>query len=277
LTGWRADELVPISGGRNSSGRRLGWHLGLDDRSRKEIAGVAEVLIISGAGDYSDPWHRFDETSLRLAEISAGLGHQVTVSDAVEEALAEPGEPDLIVVNIGNPREARPQSRIDAAERGLDRHLQQGGALLGVHVSATSMTTMSTWSTMLGGHWVRNRTMHPKQDLFTVVVHSDAHPIVSGLTDFTVFDERYSYLHTNPDITVMCEQFTDGRLHPIVWARESGPARVVYDGLGHDTRSYESEGHVRLLRRTIGWLLRDGGVTPSTLELELSSSDKSEE
>jgi uncharacterized protein len=255
----------------------LGWHLALDDRSRKEIAGVAEVLIISGAGDYSDPWHRFGDTSLRLAEIIAGLGHQVTVSDAVEQALAEPGEPDLIVVNIGNPREARPQSRIHAAERGLGRHLQRGGALLGIHVSATSMTTMSTWSTMLGGHWVRNRTMHPKQDLFSVVVHSDAHPIVRGLTDFTVFDERYSYLHTNPDITVMCEQVTDGRLHPIVWARESGLARVVYDGLGHDTRSYESAGHVRLLRRTVGWLLQDGDVTPSTLELKLSASDKRED
>jgi type 1 glutamine amidotransferase len=222
---------------------------------------VAQILIISGAADYSDPWHRFGDTSLRLAEIIAELGHQVTVSDAVEQALADPGEPDLIVVNIGNPRESRPQSRIDAAERGLDGHLQRGGALLGVHVSATSMTTMSTWSTMLGGHWVPGRTMHPKQGLFTVVVHSDAHPIVRDLADFSVFDEKYSYLHTNPGITVMCEQFTDGRPHPIIWARESGPARVVYDGLGHDTRSYESAGHVNLLHRTVGWLLRDGGVT----------------
>jgi uncharacterized protein len=235
---------------------------------------VPEVLIISGAGDYSDPWHRFGDTSPRLAEIIAGLGHQVTINDAVEEALAEPGEPDLIVVNIGKPREARPQSRIDAAQQGLDRHLRQGGALLGIHVSATSMTSMLRWSEMLGGHWVPGRTMHPKQNPFTVVVRSGAHPIVRGLANFTVFDERYSYLHTNPDITVMCEQVTDGRFHPIVWARESGPARVVYDGLGHDTRSYQSAGHVQLLRRTVGWLLRDGEVTPTTPERELSASDK---
>jgi uncharacterized protein len=201
---------------------------------------VAEVLIISGAGDYSDPWHRFGDTSLRLAEIIAGLGHQVTISDAVEKALADPGQPGLIVINIGNPCEARPQPRIDAAERGLDHHLLRGGALLGVHVSATSMTTMSRWSQMLGGHWVQGRTMHPKQDLFTVVVHDGAHPIVEGLSDFTVFDERYCYLHTNPDMTVMCEQVTDGRLHPIVWGRESGLGRVVYEGLGHETRSYRA-------------------------------------
>jgi type 1 glutamine amidotransferase len=153
---------------------------------------MAKVLIISGAGYYSDPWHPFADTSQRLAGIITGLGHHVAVSEAVEESLAEPGDPDLIVVNIGNPRETRPQSRIDAAEQGLDRHLQRGGALLGVHVSATSMTTMSEWSQMLGGHWVRGRTMHPKQDLATVVVRPDAHPIARGLTDFTVFDERFS-------------------------------------------------------------------------------------
>ena len=88
--------------------------------------------------------------------------------------------------------------------------------------------------------------MHPEQDLATIVVRR-THPIVRGLADFTVFDERYSYLHTNPDITVLCEHSADGRLHPLVWARESGSARVVYDGAGH----------VDLLRRAVGWLLRD--------------------
>ena len=97
--------------------------------------------------------------------------------------------------------------------------------------------------------------MHPKQDVATILVRSGAHPIVEGLADFTVFDERYSYLHTNPDITVLCEHYTDQQMHPIVWARQSGTGRVVYDGLGHDTRSYDSADHVELLRRSVGWLL----------------------
>jgi type 1 glutamine amidotransferase len=233
------------------------WTCADGNRRCQKIASMAEALIISGAGWYSDPWHPFADTSRGLANIISGLGHDVRVSEAVEQTLADPGEPDLIVVNIGNPREARPQARIDAAELGLHRHLQRGGALLGVHVSATSLTTMSGWSDMLGGHWVRGRTMHPELDLATIVVRPGAHPIVRGLADFTVVDERYSHLHTTPDITVVCEHYTDGRRHPIVWARESGVARVVYDGLGHDTRSFESAGHVKLLRRTVGWLLRD--------------------
>jgi type 1 glutamine amidotransferase len=217
---------------------------------------MAEVLIISGAGYYSDPWHSFADTSQCLADSISGLGHQVVISERAEQALAEPGEPDLIVVNIGNPQAPRPQSQIDAAQRGLARHLQRGGALLGMHSSAISMTSMQDWSSMLGGHWVPGHSMHPAQDLATIRVRVGAHPIVTGLADFTVFDERYCNLHTNPDITVLCEHDTDGRLHPIVWARESGLARVVYDGLGHDTHSYDSAGHVDLLHRAVGWLLR---------------------
>jgi uncharacterized protein len=229
------------------------------DTSFRTERQMAEVLIVTGAGCYSDPWHPFAATSQCLANIISGLGHHVEVSDAVEEALAEPGDRDLIVVNIGNPVVARPQFMIDNAERGLDRHLQRGGALLGMHVSAASMTSMSGWSRMLGGHWVRGRTMHPKLDLATIVVRAGAHPIVDGLADFTVFDERYSYLHTNSDITVLCVHYTDQRMHPIVWARQSGMARVVYDGLGHDTRSYNSAGHAELLRRSVGWLLGTTG------------------
>jgi hypothetical protein len=33
---------------------------------------MAEVLIISGAGCYSDPWHQFGDTSQRLAESLPG-------------------------------------------------------------------------------------------------------------------------------------------------------------------------------------------------------------
>jgi hypothetical protein len=40
---------------------------------------MAEVLIISGAGCYSDPWHPFADTSRSLANIISGLGHDVTL------------------------------------------------------------------------------------------------------------------------------------------------------------------------------------------------------
>jgi type 1 glutamine amidotransferase len=218
---------------------------------------MPEVLVISGSGPYSDPWHRFPETSGRLATIIGSLGCSVEVTEDVEGRLAQPGRCDLLVVNIGNPSEARPAERIAAAAQGLSGYLAGGGALLGVHVSATSLTTMPEWPTMLGGGWVRGRTMHPPLDLASIAIRSDAHPIVRGLVDFEILDERYSYLQTHPGIEVLCDHEYDGRRHPVVWARETDQARVVYDGLGHDTRSYDSAAHVELLERSVHWLLRE--------------------
>lgn len=42
-------------------------------------------LILSGGGEYSDPWHPFAATSARVAALLAAIGHEVEVSDLVDE------------------------------------------------------------------------------------------------------------------------------------------------------------------------------------------------
>ena len=215
---------------------------------------VRDALVVSGAGPYVDPWHDFAATSARLAAILEGLGHRVDITGEVEDALADPGDVRLLVVNIGNPAEPRPPERMDAAAAGLARHLAGGGGLLGIHCSSTSLTGMRQWPGILGGRWVRGRTMHPPQDECVVSMASAAHPITRGLTDFTVVDERYSYLETTPDVTVLYEHRFEDEAHPLVWAREAGPGRVVYDALGHHVGSYDAPGHRALLERAMEWL-----------------------
>jgi hypothetical protein len=218
---------------------------------------MADILIVSGSGPYADPWHRFLETSRRVAEILDDLGHSIHFTEDVEAGLAQPGPCDALVVNIGNPTTPRPPDRLSAASRGLIQHLEAGRGLLGIHVSATSLTEMPEWPTLLGGHWIRGRTMHPPQSLTTVQVRRGEHPIVEDLGDFEVFDERYSYLETSSDIDVLCEHDFEGVRHPLAWARQSGRGRVVYDALGHDVRSYDSVSHVELVQRSVRWLLGD--------------------
>jgi type 1 glutamine amidotransferase len=41
----------------------------------------------------------------------------------------------------------------------------------------------------------------------------------------------------------------------LLWAREYGRSRIVYDALGHDTRSYDSQAHRELIRRAALWAL----------------------
>jgi type 1 glutamine amidotransferase len=218
---------------------------------------MTDALVISGSGPYADRWHSFPDTSARIARIIEDLGYTVTFSDDVEHTLAYPGPCRLLVVNIGNPSTPRPAEAIDAVRSGLQNHLAGGGSLLGIHVSVTSLTTMPQWPTILGGHWVPGHSMHPPQGETTISVNPTDHPVTAGLVDFAVNDERYSYLQTNPDISVLCEHTFDGIRHPVVWSRETESSRVIYDGLGHDTTSYNSAGHVTLLQRAVRWLLHD--------------------
>src|SRR5690349_387241 len=101
---------------------------------------VPEVLVVSGAGPYVDPWHDFRATSGRLVGLVEDLGFRVALTGDVETALAEPPDARLLIVNIGNPAEPRPPVVLEAAAAGLNRHLASGGGVLGVHSSSTSLT-----------------------------------------------------------------------------------------------------------------------------------------
>jgi type 1 glutamine amidotransferase len=218
---------------------------------------MSDVVLLSGSGPYADAWHDFPETSARLAGILEGIGYTVRITGNVEPELADPGLCRLLVVNIGNPSDPRPPELIEAARAGIEAYVSAGGAILGVHSSATSMTTMPQWPAILGGRWVRGQSMHPPQGESVITLTDAVHPITQGLADFAVFDERYSYLQTQPDVTVLFEHTHDGRRHPLVWARQADRSRVVYDGLGHASASYDSPGHVELIRRAVRWLLRE--------------------
>jgi hypothetical protein len=215
------------------------------------------ALIVSGGGDYTDPWHPFATTTGELATILRELGHEVTVSDRVEETLAglvDPATwPDLLVINAGNAEQPGPAD--PAVATGVLAYLAAGHPLLVSHISATAFVDWPEWEAILGGRWVRGTSMHPDQDLARVEVATDAHPIVAGVVDFTVFDERYSYLRLGSDIEQLAWHEHDGLRHPLLWVHSYGPARVVYDALGHDGRSYESAEHRMLVARSAQWLL----------------------
>ena len=75
---------------------------------------MPDVLLVSGTGPYVDPWHDFAATSARLAAVVEDLGLHVEIATDVEVALAEPSA-RLLIVNIGNPTQPRPQELMDNA------------------------------------------------------------------------------------------------------------------------------------------------------------------
>lgn len=218
---------------------------------------MARVLVVSGAGPYADAWHDFAATSCALAGLVQGLGHHAEVVDDVEAALAAP-RGDLLVANFGNPAPPRPAAPVTAAGDGVRRFLAAGGSLLAMHISIGSLPGAPGWVAATGGRWVWGRSWHPDLGTATVRLRTGAHPVVAGLAeDVVVQDERYCDLDVADDVTVLGGHDEDGRHHPMIWARATATGRVVYDGLGHDVRSFASPGHAELVRRAVSWLLRE--------------------
>lgn len=213
------------------------------------------ALVISGGGSYSDPWHPFAVTSAALLGALDRAGVEGSLDDDVEAALAgliDPAaRPDLVVINIGNAGGSTPT---EGAREGLLSSLHSGLPLLVLHSSSTAFPDWDEWERIVGGRWVRGTTFHPPQGINTV--YPLVTEITEGLDPFEADDEMYTDLRVGEGVTIIAE-YTDGdRRHPLAWAVEHGGARVVYDALGHDGRSYESVGRLALLDREIGWLLR---------------------
>lgn len=221
------------------------------------------AIVLSGSGRYADPWHPFAETSAALAGIIAGAGYHVDVSDDLLGGLADLRDVDLLVVNAGDPDSPLPEGAVDpgparddeiaAASTGLDAALERGIGILAVHAAAATLPEVPALGHAVGARWIEGVSWHrPIGEAHVHVVGS--HAIADELGDFTVHDERYAGLRLDAVIEPIAEHEDAGIRHPLIWAREVGRSRVVYDGLGHDARSYESAGHRQLLARALDWL-----------------------
>jgi uncharacterized protein len=211
---------------------------------------MARSLILSGGGEYRDPWHPFAATSARLAGLLRTLGHEVEVSESVAGRVADLRGWDLIVVNAA----AGPDRDTSAAAAGLRAALDRGVGVLAVHVGACALLRLPEWESVTGAAWVSGRSMHPKTGPCRIITYPGRHPICAPVADFDIVDERYAYLRIASDVVPLAAHEHEGEIHPVLWARVRGRSRVVTDALGHDERSYDSAAHRQLISRAAQWL-----------------------
>ena len=211
---------------------------------------MTKALILSGGTVYADPWHPFAETSDRLAGILRGVGIDTEIRDDVEDALADLSGVDLIVPNAA----AGPDSEKRAGAReGLLAYLARGGGVLAVHVGAAGLAGIPEWEAVTGMAWVDDRSSHSPVGWASVSVHPDRHPIAAPLKDFELRDECYRDLRLSGESAPFVTHRHAGTVHPLVWVRPHGTARIVVDTLGHDGTSYDSREHRLLIERAALW------------------------
>lgn len=211
---------------------------------------MTRSLILSGGGAYADPWHPFAATSELIAGLLAGLGHHVEVCEQVAERVADLDGWDLVVVNAAG----GPDAGTGAARDGLRAALDRGLGVLAVHVGACTLLRLPEWEAVTGAAWVAGQSMHPKVAPCRILTYPGRHPVCAPVADFDITDERYTHMRVAPGVVPLAAHQYEGRLHPLLWAREQGGARVVTDLLGHDERSFENPAHRELIARAAQWL-----------------------
>lgn len=221
-------------------------------------------LIITGG-----IFHPFEESSQALAEVlaDAGIESETTFEmTAGLGSLAEGGY-DMVTINAlrwgmmtadkYEPYRDRWAYRLpEAAQQALTGFVRNGGALLGVHTASICFDDWPGWQQLLGGQWVWGESHHPPLGEVRAEPSGVSHPLMEGVAPFTVTDEVYHALSLAPDVVALLEADTGDGAQPLVWAREVGRGRVVYDALGHDAASIEEPEHQRLLRQAGAWLVR---------------------
>ncbi|GIH15933.1 ThuA domain-containing protein [Rugosimonospora africana] len=81
-----------------------------------------------------------------------------------------------------------------------------------------------------------------------------AHPVTDGVSDFELFDEYYEFEFADDNVTVLAErERDDGRVIPVLYARQVGAGRVCYLALGHDMRAWGQPPFRRIVRQAVAW------------------------
>ena len=219
------------------------------------------VILSGGVG------HPFEATSAQVADLLAEVGVTAVVDEDLEAALAglAASPVDLLVVNTLRWRmEAERYAHLrdewaftlsSAGRRAIEDHLGAGRPLLALHTAPICFDDWPRWGEIVGAAWNWERSFHPPLGEAEITVATDQHAITADLQDFRIVDEVYAFMDVADDVEPLAWSTHSEHDHPLLWAREVGAARVVYDALGHDERSFDQAGHRHIIRRASKWLL----------------------
>ncbi|MEX0923495.1 MAG: ThuA domain-containing protein [Rhodovibrionaceae bacterium] len=217
-----------------------------------------------------------DNTAAVIALLdSVGIESEATEDiDAGVAALAL-GSFDLVTVMAlrwpmeGNPKYAPYRaewaySMPRETQWNLANYVERGGGLFGLHTAALCFDDWEGWRALLGGQWRWGRSFHPPRGPVRVTATAQSHPLTEDLSGFSLEDEVFSQLSLARDVMPLLTaraETGDSTDQPVLWARQVGAGRAVYDALGHDRASLETPEHARLIQRCALWA--GGAEVPS--------------
>ena len=228
------------------------------------------VLVLSGG---QREHHGYREQSSYLAKALEDTGrYRATI---VEDAsiLASPDLSKYRIV-IGMADRRNPESKLtEAQQRGLLDFVAAGNGYVSIHGADNAPADwLPEMKAMLGGIFSHvglpdGRAIHGTYD---VKLPDPSHPIVAGLSDFTLTDELYANIQMRPDVVPLATIEHEGTIWPVVWTYDYGRGKVFHTPLGH--RSFgpdrpdplQDPNLSRLVLQGIDWVADSIPETPAS-------------
>lgn len=195
--------------------------------------------------------HGGDSKSPILEKLLADLGgFKVTVlreKDLPKLAKVKAADYDVMLFYGG------PQTKEDQ-ERAIETFVDEGGGVVALHHA--SANSSKSWIQLIGGRF----TGHPPISDVEVILLDQGHPITKGVDGkFKLFDEAYRHQMAKVKLTPLAklkERPGDKKPDPnldILWTREVGKGRVVYNALGHGKEAWTNPNWQKLVVQSIYW------------------------
>ncbi len=120
---------------------------------------------------------------------------------------------------------------------------------VGVHCASSSFLNSQNYLRMLGGKFL---THPPLGEIYDFKVTKPEHPVMEGITDFSLKDELYLF-ETYPPFDLLITSDYNGFLRPITWVKSYGLGRVFYTALGHGEEQIKNNTFQRIIINAIYW------------------------
>jgi type 1 glutamine amidotransferase len=144
----------------------------------------------------------------------------------------------------------------DMQERALERFVDDGGGIVGIHGASLTFGNSRFWLRLLGakfnGHIPGTHSLH-------IVIADHAHAITAGVSDFVIIDEEYKHIFADVDRHILARfrerpPKSDQKANmDIIWTRQVGKGRVFYTALGHGREAWDNPAWQKLVVQGILW------------------------
>ncbi|MGV8878507.1 MAG: PVC-type heme-binding CxxCH protein [Sphingobacteriaceae bacterium] len=222
---------------------------------------LAAIISFKGRFIQADPPHRLEILLLghnsehHLSEKFAEIISQDFFKDGINISYTT----DLNVLNEANLAKydglmlyANYDIIEPAQEKALLDFVKGGKGFIPVHCASFCFQNSPAYIDLVGGQFKSHKT-----DTFTATIVDKSHPVMQDVPAFTTWDETYVHDKLSKDIHVLTERVEGDHHEPYTWVKPYGKGRVFYTAYGHDERTWQNPGFLKLLKNGVLWAVGD--------------------